>query len=79
MPTCSTPTSSLPASIGTPSSEQIPFAAQHGADHVGVLDLLDDDRLSVPRDPSGEALADGESEALANLFLQALAAVATSC
>ena len=46
-----------------------PLLAQDRVEHVGVVDVLDDYRMSIRRDPAGETLPDRDANTLFHLLL----------
>ena len=71
-PTCSTPSDAPLDQQRDAEQRADALLAQDRVVDVGVVDVLDRDRAALGGDPAGEALADGDRDALLDLLLDAL-------
>ena len=71
-PTCSTPIRSPSTISGHAEQRADPLLAQDRVEDVGVIDVGDEDRDALGRDPAGEAPADRDPHAALDLLLDPL-------
>ena len=72
LPTCRTPSGAAPDEHGDAEQRADALLAQDRVEDVGVVDVVDHDRLALRHDAAGEAAPHRHARALLDLLLQAL-------